>query len=111
MSKKMKTTQKIFQVCLILALTLGLLTPVVMTASPTPPRMNELLVQMVAEAPGQTMRVIVLRADDTDLAERFVEKMGGSVLKDLPLINAFAAQLPAEAGMFNPRRRAIENRR
>jgi serine protease AprX len=97
MSKKMKTTQKIFQVTLILALTLGLLTPVVMTASPTPPRMNELLAQMVAEAPGQTMRVIVLRADKTDLAERFVEKMGGSVLKDLPLINAFAAQLPTEA--------------
>jgi serine protease AprX len=93
----MKTTQKIFQVCLILALTLGLLTPVVMTASPAPPRMNELLVQMVADAPGQTMRVIVLRADDTDLAERFVEKMGGSILKDLPLINAFAAQLPAKA--------------
>ncbi len=93
----MKTTQKIFQVCLILTLTLGLLAPVVMTASPAPPRMNELLVQMVADAPGQTMRVIVLRADDTDLAERFVEKMGGSILKDLPLINAFAAQLPAKA--------------
>ncbi len=96
MSKQMKTTQKILQVCLILILTLGLLTPVVMTASPTPPRMNELLAQMVAEAPGQTIRVIVQRADDTDLAERFLEKLGGSVLKNLPLINAFAAQLPAK---------------
>jgi serine protease AprX len=97
MSKKMKTTQKIFLAGMILTLTLGLLAPaVVMSASPTPPRMNALLAQMVAEDPGQSLRVIVQRASESELPELFVEKMGGQVLKDLPLINAFAAQMPAK---------------
>ena len=92
----MKTTQKIFQVCLILTLTLGLLAPAAMMVSARPARMNSLLSQMVAEDPGQTLRVIVQRASNSDLAERFVEKIGGQVLKDLPLIDAFAAQMPAK---------------
>jgi len=97
MSKKMKTKQKIFQASIILTLMLGLLAPAVLMVSTRPVRMNALLAQMVAEEPGQTIRVIVQVADETDMAVRFVEKMGGSVLKDLPLINAFAAEMPANA--------------
>jgi serine protease AprX len=97
MSNKMKTSQKIFQASIILTLMLGLLAPAVLMASARPVRMNALLAQMVAEEPGQTIRVIVQVADETDMAVRFVEKMGGSVLKDLPLINAFAAEMPAKA--------------
>jgi serine protease AprX len=96
MNKKMKTTQKIFQTCMILTLILGLLAPAVMMFSPRPARMNAPLAQMIAEDPGQTLRAIVQEADETDFAEHFVEEMGGSVLKDLPIINAFAAEMPAK---------------
>ena len=55
----MKTTQKIFQASIILTLMLGLLAPAVLMVSARPVRMNALLAQMVAEEPGQTIRVIV----------------------------------------------------
>ena len=97
MSNKMKTSQKIFQASIILTLMIGLLAPAAMMVSARPARMNDMLAQMVAEDPGQTLRVIVQRASNSDLAEGFVEKMGGHVLKDLPLLNAFAAQMPAKA--------------
>jgi serine protease AprX len=82
---------------MIFTLILGLLAPAVLMVSARPVRMNALLAQMVAEDPEQTLRVIVQMAYEMDMAQRFVEKMGGSVLKDLPLINAFAAEMPAKA--------------
>jgi serine protease AprX len=97
MGKIMKTTQKILQACIILTLTLGLFTPTAVTTSPAQPRMSALLAQMVAEDSEQTMRVIVKRADDSDRAERFVEDMDGRVLKDLPMLDAFAARMPAKS--------------
>ena len=93
----MKKLQKPIQILIALVLMLSLLTPAVMTSSQTPPRMSAKLAEMVAEDPEQTMRVIVQKADDTGLAERFVEAHGGKVIKELDLIHAFAAQLPARA--------------
>ena len=87
----MKVTQKIFQACMILTLNHGLLAPAVMMVSARPAHMNEMLAPMVAEDPSQTLRVIVQRASDSGLSEDFVEKLGGRVLKGLPLINAFVA--------------------
>jgi len=92
----MKITQKIIQACMILILTLGLFAPAGLMVNNRPVRMSAPLAKMIAEDPGKTIRVIVQEADDTDMAEHFVEKMGGSVIKDLPLINAFAAELPAQ---------------
>ncbi len=97
MGKNMKTTQKIFQTCMILTLILCLLAPAALIDSPSPARISAPLAQIIAEDPGQSIRVIVQVANETDMPERFVEQMGGSVLKDLPLINAFAAEMPASA--------------
>ncbi|MGD9092974.1 MAG: hypothetical protein PVF74_08995, partial [Anaerolineales bacterium] len=91
----MKKLQKPIQILIALVLMVSLLTPVAMTSSQTPPRMSEKLAEMVAEDPTGMVRVIVQKADDTDRAERYVEARGGKVVKELGLIHAFAAQLPA----------------
>ena len=92
--KKLHTPTQVF---LVLALTFSLLTPAAMTANPTSPRMSASLTEMVSADPGGMLRVIVQKADDSHRAERYVEALGGVVLKKLDLIQAFAAQLPAEA--------------
>jgi serine protease AprX len=97
MRKNMKTSQKIFQTCIILTIIFSLLAPAVLFFNPQPARMSERLTQMIAKDPGQALRVIVQIGDDIDQVESFVEKMDGSVLKELPLINAFAAEMPAVA--------------
>jgi serine protease AprX len=52
---------------------------------------------MAAETPYETVRVIVQKADGSSTAESLVETLGGEIIKDLHLINAFAAELPAKA--------------
>jgi serine protease AprX len=93
----MKLSQKIFQTCIIVTIIFSLLAPAVLIFKPRSVRMSEQLIQMVAEDPGQTFRVIVQTGGESYPAEHFVEKMGGRVLKDLPLISAFAAEVPGAA--------------
>jgi serine protease AprX len=94
----MKATLKKIQITLILLLTLSLLSPsVVTTENHNAPRMSGVLSQMVAENPEQALRVIVHKATDSKLAEGFIKNSGGRVLKDLPMLDAFAAQVPAES--------------
>ena len=60
-------------------------------------RAQPLLVQMAAAQPEARLSVIVQKADKTDKAEKLVASLGGAVTKDLSIINAFAAELPAQA--------------
>ena len=52
---------------------------------------------MAAEQPGQLVRVIVQKSDDTARAEAEVERLGGQILLPLNIINAFVAEMPASA--------------
>ena len=93
MSKK----QRLFQVFIALALIAGLLAPAAFAVDKTPPRMSASLAELVAGDPDGTLRVIVQKADATGQAERLVQRWGGQVLKDLHIINAFAAEMPAKS--------------
>ncbi len=50
-----------------------------------------------AQAPQKRVPVIVQKADRSDRAEALVRSLGGAVTKDLSMINAFAAEIPAGA--------------
>ena len=97
MSGYMNKPQKTFQICLIVGLLLGLLTPAVLPVDPQPVRMSDSVAQVMAENPGGTIRVIVQVTDEAHPAEQYVGHMGGRVLKELPLINAFVAEIPAQS--------------
>ncbi len=82
-----------------LALILCLFGPVRGVADPAETKAHPLLLQMAAEEPEQKVAVIVQKlareADYTAL----VAQLGGEITKDLHIINAFAAELPAEAAL------------
>jgi serine protease AprX len=92
----MSKTQRLFQVFIALALVAGLLAPAVFAVEATPPRMSASLAELVAGDPDGIVRVIVQKAGTSQRAESLVQRLGGQMLKDLPMINAFAAELPAK---------------
>jgi serine protease AprX len=55
------------------------------------------LAQMAAENPDAMVRVIVQKSGDSDHPEKMVSALGGQWIKDLQMINAFAAMIPAKA--------------
>ncbi|MEO7840865.1 MAG: S8 family peptidase [Anaerolineales bacterium] len=58
-----------------------------------------LVVQMAAQDPDQMVRVIAQKMAGSQDAEAQVAKLGGKVTQDLHIINAFAAELTAEAAV------------
>jgi serine protease AprX len=80
-------------------LILALLAPV-LVMSPTPdvaPRTQPVLLEMAAERPDSMLDVIVQKLVRDASVERSVARLGGVITKDLWIINAFAAELPAKA--------------
>jgi serine protease AprX len=76
-----------------------LLMPLVALASPPQPmplRAQPILLSMAAEQPDETLDVIVQQEGAGSL-ESLVTTLGGQVTQRLPMINAFAARLPAGA--------------
>jgi len=63
------------------------------------PKVHPQLVALAAEKPEQPVAVIAQKADDTTGAEQLVARLGGQVTKDLHIINAFAARLPARGAV------------
>jgi serine protease AprX len=92
----MNKLYKPFHILMVLVLVFSLIAPAALTFSTTTARMQPLLAEMAAEQPERMVRVIIQKADATDRAERLLEKLGGNYLKELRLINAFAAELPAK---------------
>jgi hypothetical protein len=91
----MKSMHKQFPTLIAIILIFSLLAPAALLADMTQPRMGSLLAELIRVDPAGMVRVIVQKAYDSDRAERYVEARGGTVLKELELIQAFAAQLPA----------------
>jgi serine protease AprX len=56
---------------------------------------HPMLLQMAQQRPDQTVSVIVQKWGADSSAEQNVQSMGGQVTKDLSIINAFAADVPA----------------
>ncbi len=92
----MKRSQKIIQLFMALVMVAGLLAPAAMALTPSQtPSLAPELNALASENPDQLVRVIVQKADDIVRAEELVAHMGGQFIRDLGLINAFAALVPA----------------
>ncbi len=105
--KNMSRASRIFQGLIAIVLILGLLGPAAAPVSARPGAVQPLLAEMALEAPGEMVRVIVQKADTTSRAEALVSRLGGAVLKDLHIINAFAAEMPAESVPALAKNRAV----
>jgi serine protease AprX len=89
----MMKIKKFLKVGMLLFVLLGLLTPASLPTVAATPRMSPELIQLASEAPDELVRVIIQKAGSSNEAESLVERFGGMVLKDLSLINAFAAEM------------------
>ena len=80
-------------------LTVALLVPLaVMAPAPdVPPRAQPVLLAMAAQHADDAVRVIVQKQGKDTSVEDLVARLGGAVTKDLRIIDAFAAELPAKA--------------
>src|SRR3989337_2140912 len=95
----MTLMRKTIQIWIALTFLFGLLGPAALPVSAGAAKAHPLLAQLAAEEPGQMVTVIVQKtASGADL-EGLGARLGGAVTKDLRIINAFAAQLPAGAAL------------
>jgi serine protease AprX len=82
-----------------LLLVTGLLGPAVPSAHFVAAKAQPILVQMAESTPGQFVSIIVQKSTDATDVEDQVSKLGGTVTSDLKMINAFSADLTAEAAI------------
>ncbi len=91
-------TNRIFQILLVSVMvfsTFGCAAPQQAAVAKAQPQLQEL----AAQYPGQVVRVIVQKASSSRGAEALVKRLGGQVTADLSIINAFAAEITAEAAL------------
>ena len=93
----MKKWHKYSQILLSLFLLVGLLAPTALPGSSTGAVVHPLLVNIANDSPDQIVSVIVqVQSQHLNLEERITE-LSGVITQELPIINAFAAQLSAQA--------------
>ncbi len=78
----------------LLAGSLGVILP--RPAAARAERMEPQLRQAALTHPGENLRVIVQKTGQNRAAEAYVGALGGHIVSDLSIINAFAAEIPAE---------------
>ena len=86
---------QISNLVLVVALLLSL-----MVLRPRPgsrPRVPPVLLELAATQPDEVVSVMVQKDMTDPSVEELVARLGGKVTQDLPIINAFAADLPAQA--------------
>jgi serine protease AprX len=102
---RMKRLQGIFLVLIMLVLVVGSLGPVSFPVVDSPANVHPLLSKIAVENPDRIISVFVQKADHSGKAERLVAENGGDLTKDLHIINALVAELPAESALnmaFDP---------
>ncbi|MFQ6000785.1 MAG: hypothetical protein ACE5LG_03855, partial [Anaerolineae bacterium] len=89
-----KVDRRLFIIFLVLCLisTIALLPPLPQVQGG---KVQPILRQMAASQPGMVVGVIVQKAGSGQSPEELVRLLEGEVTKDLRIINAFAAELPA----------------
>jgi len=73
------------------------LATVASTVSPNNSHIDPLITEAAFAAPEQLIRVIVQKLGQDQAMEQVVAELGGNVLTDLSIINAFAAEMRADA--------------
>jgi serine protease AprX len=91
MNRIKKITLSLVVLLTIVGLVGGIMIPTPASAASVQPQLIELAVQM----PDKVISVIAQKMDTTQRAEKMVIALGGTVTKDLHIINAFAAEMPA----------------
>ncbi len=91
----MRRIQKPIHLIIILAILFGVLAPVSLRVNSDSASLQLALAEVIAENPDKFLRVIVQKTDDSNQAEYWAEFLGGEILKELALINAFVAKIPA----------------
>jgi serine protease AprX len=95
----MKRTHKLLHVFLVIGLLAGLIGASVLTGQPTGENVHPLLAHIAADSSDQMVAVIVQTYGDSSSVISEIESLGGTVTKDLHIINAVSAELSAEAAM------------
>lgn len=91
----MLNLSKSLKIILILPLLLGTVSAPFGSTPSNPTRTSTGLVQLAEERPSQQLEVIVQKVGISQQAESHVVQLGGTVIKDLPMINAFSAEITA----------------
>lgn len=87
------------QVLLIFILTFTLVSPVISYTGPSREKAHPSLIQTAETMPEQIVKVIVQKSRSTTHPEERVGQLNGRVIRNLPIINAFSAELPALAAV------------
>ena len=90
-----QVTRLVASAALLLSLVVPLAAPLTQSAARVQPQ----LLNMAAQQPDQMVSVIVQKAVNDDRAEQAVSALGGTVTTDLHIINAFAAEMSAQAAV------------
>jgi serine protease AprX len=93
---KSKRVSLLVVLALLLSLALPTLSGPAAVSDPTS-RIQPLLLEMAARQPDQLISVIVQKTAEDDRGEKAVGALGGRVTFDLHIINAFAAEMTAQA--------------
>ena len=95
----MKNWRKYSQILFSLVLLVGLLAPVALPENPTQAKIHPLLVKIAVKTPHQMVSVLIQKNSDDQELEALVSQLAGVVTQDLHILNAFAANLPAETAL------------
>ncbi|MBI5302775.1 MAG: S8 family peptidase [Chloroflexi bacterium] len=85
------------ELCLFVLLALVIVLMPAVPSFAAPARMSPVLARFATERPDAMIGVIVQKSAKDNSIEEFVAKLGGTVMKDLWIINAFAAEVPASS--------------
>lgn len=91
--------EKFIRLVIILLLVTGLIGSASPTTAATTPSLHPALAEAASQNPNQMVRVIVQKLTGATGAEQRVAQLGGQVLQDLSIINAFSAEMTAEAAV------------
>jgi len=95
----MKKWQKYSQILFILILLAGLSLPTALPGNSAGAMVHPQLVKMANDSPDQTVSVIVQVQHHHLNPEERITELQGVVTQELPIINAFAAHLSAQAAL------------
>src|SRR5258706_16393869 len=93
----MPSHPKSLHILAVLIVLAGAAGPAVPSFSAAGGHLQPLLAQLAARAPRATVAVIVQKTGASQAAEQLATQLGGRITTGLPMIHAFAAQMPAGA--------------
>ena len=85
----------LFRLLMVIVMLAGLAGPVV--APVVASRLHPRLVLAAVTAPTERVQVIVQKADRSQTAEALTAQLGGTIIRDLSLVNGFSAEMTAAA--------------